>query len=235
MVKKAAEPNGVPPKVGRAKRQAAPDQNAAGPSNEAAATKRPRGRPPKTSSEGPLAPTLIAPTPARKLRKATEVTQPEAENPSASKEVAGKTPRITRAKRSRTSSSKSPNDTASEEPKRRRSKKVSRSRSTHSSRSRHIRHARKARGRRSSSASSEASHPRKRRTRRHRHVRSIASSSTTIRRSKRDKKRRHTRSRSSSRHGGIHGKARSAPSSRSSSVRGWRTRTGKTSKDGKKK
>nr|XP_037284063.1 neuromodulin-like [Rhipicephalus microplus] len=123
MVKKAAEPNGVLPKVGRAKRQAAPDQNAAGPSNEAAATKRPRGRPPKTSSEGPLAPTPIAPTPARKLRKAMEVTQPEAENPSASKEVAGKTPRITRAKRSRSSSSKSPNDTASEEPKRRRSKK----------------------------------------------------------------------------------------------------------------
>ncbi|KAL3226051.1 hypothetical protein MRX96_025269 [Rhipicephalus microplus] len=57
MVKEAAEPNGVPPKVGRAKRRAAPDQNAAGPSNEAAATKRPRGRPPKTSSEGPLAPT----------------------------------------------------------------------------------------------------------------------------------------------------------------------------------
>ncbi|KAL3226058.1 hypothetical protein MRX96_025276 [Rhipicephalus microplus] len=198
------------------------------PSVHAADRQRPRRR-------GRLHRPPIAPTPARKLRKATEVTQPEAENPSASKEVAGKAPRITRAKRSRSSSSKSPNDTASEAPKRHRSKKVSRSQSTHSSRSRHIGQARKARGRRSSSAPSEASHPRKRRTRSHRHVRSIASSSTTIRRSKRDKKRRHTRSRSSSRHGGRHGKARSAPSSRSSSVRGRRTRTGKTSKNGQKK
>ncbi|KAL3210070.1 hypothetical protein MRX96_052298, partial [Rhipicephalus microplus] len=78
MVQEEAEANGVPSKAGRGKRQAAADQNAAGPSNETAATKRPRGRPPKTSSEGPLAPTPIAPTPSRKLRKATEVTPPEA-------------------------------------------------------------------------------------------------------------------------------------------------------------
>ncbi|KAL3218243.1 hypothetical protein MRX96_050763 [Rhipicephalus microplus] len=50
MVQEEAEANGVPPKAGRGKRQAAADQNAAGPSNETAATKRPRGRPPKTSS-----------------------------------------------------------------------------------------------------------------------------------------------------------------------------------------
>ncbi|KAL3182781.1 hypothetical protein MRX96_034422 [Rhipicephalus microplus] len=113
MVKKAVEADGVPPKAGRGKRQAAADQNAAASSNEAAATKRPRGRPPKTSSEGPLAPTPIASTPARKLRKATEVMQPEGENPSTSKEVAAKAPRIRRTKRSRSSSPKSPNDTAS--------------------------------------------------------------------------------------------------------------------------
>ncbi|KAL3206430.1 hypothetical protein MRX96_052829 [Rhipicephalus microplus] len=113
MVKKAVEADGVPPKAGRGKRQAAADQNAAGPSKEAAATKRPRGRPPKTSSDGPLAPTPIAPTPARKLRKATAVTPPEAEILASSKEVAAKAPRIRRTKRSRSFSSKSPNDTAS--------------------------------------------------------------------------------------------------------------------------
>ncbi|KAL3206620.1 hypothetical protein MRX96_010680 [Rhipicephalus microplus] len=164
MVQEEAEANGVPPKAGRGKRQTAGDQNAAGPSNEAAATKRPRGRPPKTTSEGPLAPTPIVPTPARKLRKATEVTQPKGENPSSSKEVAAKAPRISRTKRSRSSSMESPNDTASEGPKHRRSKK---------------------------SLVLEA-------------------------------RRRH-------------GKARMAPSSRSSSVHGRRTRTGKISKDRKKK
>ncbi|KAL3182786.1 hypothetical protein MRX96_034427 [Rhipicephalus microplus] len=181
-----------------------------------------------------LAPTPIASTPARKLRKATEVTQPEGENPSTSKEVAAKAPRMRRTKRSRSSSSESPNYTASEGPKRRPPKKVSRGRSRHSSRSSYAGPDRKARTR-CSSASSEASHPRKRRTRSRRHVRSITSSSTKSRRSKRGKKRGHTRSRSSSRHGGRHGKARMAPSSRSSSVRGRRTRTGKTSKDRKKK
>ncbi|KAL3206619.1 hypothetical protein MRX96_010679 [Rhipicephalus microplus] len=188
----------------------------------------------KPRRKGPLAVMPISPTPARKLRKAMEVAQPEGENPSSSKEVAAKAPRIRRTKRSRSSSLESPNDTASEAPKRRRSKKVSRGWSRHSSRSSYAGPARKARTR-SSSASSDASHPRNRRTRSRRHVRSITSSSTKSRHSKRGKKRGHTRSHSSSRHGGRHGKARMAPSSRSSSVRGRRTSTGKTSKDRKKK
>ncbi|KAL3171395.1 hypothetical protein MRX96_013611 [Rhipicephalus microplus] len=235
MAKKQAKANSGPPKTGREKRLAAADKNAAGPSNDAPATKRPRGRPPKASSEGPLAPTPTVATPAPKLRKAVGVTQLKGENASARKNVAAKTPRVTRRKRSRSFSSSSTNDTASEAPKRHRSNQVSRGRSRHSSRSRHSGRARKTRGRRSSSASTEASQPRKRRTRSRRHVPSITSTSTPSLRSKRGKKRLHAHSHSSSRHGGRYRKSRKAPNSRSSSAHGSRTRTGKRFKELKKK
>ncbi|KAL1471370.1 hypothetical protein MTO96_039977 [Rhipicephalus appendiculatus] len=47
MARKQAHANHGPPKVGRAKRQTAAADNAAGPSNEAPTATRPRGRPPK--------------------------------------------------------------------------------------------------------------------------------------------------------------------------------------------
>ncbi|XP_049267478.1 collagen alpha-2(I) chain-like [Rhipicephalus sanguineus] len=63
--KEQAEANHGAPKAGRAKRQAAAADNAAGPSNEAPAAKRPRGRPPKAVSVEPLAPKPIATTVGR--------------------------------------------------------------------------------------------------------------------------------------------------------------------------
>ncbi|XP_037526881.1 histone H1, gonadal-like [Rhipicephalus sanguineus] len=123
MPKKEAEANRGPPKAGRGKRQVAADDDAAGPSNEATAAKRSRGRPPKVVSVEPLAPKPIATTAARKSRKAVQATQPESENPSAGKAVATRAPRVRRAKRSRSSSASSNNDTASEAPKRRSTKR----------------------------------------------------------------------------------------------------------------
>ncbi|KAL3171394.1 hypothetical protein MRX96_013610 [Rhipicephalus microplus] len=208
MAKKQAEANRGPQKTGRGKRQATADENVAGPSIEAPATKRPQGRPPKASSGGPITPMPNVATPARNLRRAADVTMPEGEKPSARKDVAANAPRVTHTKRSRSFSPSSTSDTASEAPERHRSKKVS---------------------------NAQSSQPRKRRTRSRRHVSSITSTSTTSLRSKRGKKRLHADSHSSTRHEGRHGKSRKAPSSRSSSVRGRRTRTGKKSKDLKKK
>ncbi|XP_037512401.1 histone H1, gonadal-like [Rhipicephalus sanguineus] len=148
MAKKQAVANHGPPKAGRVKCQAAADDNAAGPSNEAPAAKRPRGRPPKGVSVDRLAPMPIAISVARKLRKAADATQPA--SPSSSRAVATKAPR--------SSSPSITNDTASEAPKRRSARRrVSRGRSRHSSRSRHSGRARKAPSRESSPTRSERS------------------------------------------------------------------------------
>ncbi|KAL1414875.1 hypothetical protein MTO96_007135 [Rhipicephalus appendiculatus] len=72
MEKKQAEVKHGPRKSGRAKHRAYADDNAAGPSNEASPSKRPRGRPPKGVSVEPLAPKPSATTAARKLRKAAD-------------------------------------------------------------------------------------------------------------------------------------------------------------------
>ncbi|KAL1435212.1 hypothetical protein MTO96_011134 [Rhipicephalus appendiculatus] len=54
MAKIWEEANHGPPKAGRAKRRAAADDNAAGPSNEAPGAVRSRGRPPQGASGEPL-------------------------------------------------------------------------------------------------------------------------------------------------------------------------------------
>ncbi|KAH8032931.1 hypothetical protein HPB51_003885 [Rhipicephalus microplus] len=137
MAKKQAEANRGPQKTGRGKCQATADENVAGPSIEAPATKRPQGRPPKASSEGPITPMPNVATPARNLRRAADVTMPEGEKPSARKDVAANAPRVTHTKRSRSFSPSSTSDTASEAPERHRSKKVSNAQSRYSSRSQH--------------------------------------------------------------------------------------------------
>ncbi|KAL1424441.1 hypothetical protein MTO96_020225 [Rhipicephalus appendiculatus] len=114
---KKAEGDENPPKAGRqAKRQAAPtaaaDDHAAGPSNEAPPAKRPRGRPPKAVSVEPLAPEPVATTVVRKLRKKADASQPANENPTNIKAVPTKARRVSRRKRSRSSSTTTINDTA---------------------------------------------------------------------------------------------------------------------------
>ncbi|KAH7984044.1 hypothetical protein HPB52_016513 [Rhipicephalus sanguineus] len=196
------------------------------------AAKRPRGRPPKAVSVEPLAP---KPTAARKTRKVEDAAQPATETPSNSKAVPTKAQRVSRRKRSRSSSPSSTVDTASDAPKRRSARrKVSRGRSRHSSRSRHGGRARKGRSRQSSASRSERSHGR-RRSKSRRHARSRSSSSATTIPSKRGKKRRHARSHSSSRHGGRHVKVRKSLSSRSSSRRGRRMTVRKTTKHARAK
>ncbi|KAL1450322.1 hypothetical protein MTO96_043939 [Rhipicephalus appendiculatus] len=146
MANKQAEASRGPPKAWQARRQAAADDNTAGPSNEASAVKRPRGRPPKGVSGEPLAPKPIATTAARKVRKTADATQPASERSSTSQADATKAPTVSRRKRSRSSSPSSTNDTASEAPERGSARrKASRGISRHSSRSRHGGRARKAR------------------------------------------------------------------------------------------
>ncbi|KAL3226601.1 hypothetical protein MRX96_024805 [Rhipicephalus microplus] len=81
MAKKLGGANHGSLKVGRSERQAAADDNATGPSNEAPTGERPRGRPPRAVPVKPLAPKPIAAAAARKLWKATEATQSASRNP----------------------------------------------------------------------------------------------------------------------------------------------------------
>ncbi|KAL1433209.1 hypothetical protein MTO96_012794 [Rhipicephalus appendiculatus] len=121
MPRKQAEGDEDRPKAGRqVKSQAgAAADNAAGPSNEDPAAKRPRGRPPKAVSEEPLAPKPIATTAVRKLRKKADVSHPANENPSTGKAVDTKAPRKSRRKRSRSSFPSISSDTASQSAERR--------------------------------------------------------------------------------------------------------------------
>ncbi|KAH7957673.1 hypothetical protein HPB52_021188 [Rhipicephalus sanguineus] len=121
MAKKQDEPRQDAPKAGRAKRRAvapAAADDAGGPCNEAPAAKRPHGR-----LRNATWVQAIANTVARKLRKATDVTQDESENHSTSKPViATKAPRVSRRKRSKGSCPSSAKDTASGGPKHRSAK-----------------------------------------------------------------------------------------------------------------
>nr|XP_037282396.1 RNA-binding protein with serine-rich domain 1-like [Rhipicephalus microplus] len=122
MPKKQAEVDENPSKAGRqAKRQAADAaDNGAGPTSEAPAAKRPRGRPRKAVAAEPLAPKPVATTKeARKSRKKEGAAEPATENPSTSK-AATKAPRTGRKKGSRSPPRRSASDAASEAPKRRR-------------------------------------------------------------------------------------------------------------------
>ncbi|KAL3225624.1 hypothetical protein MRX96_049162 [Rhipicephalus microplus] len=101
MAKKRVGDNHGSPEIGRAKRQAAADDNAAGATNEAPTGKRPRGRPPRGLPVKPLTPKPIAAAAAGKLRKATP---PANQNPSTSEAAATKDPRVSRRKRFRSSS-----------------------------------------------------------------------------------------------------------------------------------
>ncbi|KAH7957674.1 hypothetical protein HPB52_021189 [Rhipicephalus sanguineus] len=123
MPKKQEDGKEDPPKTVREKRQsAAAADNAPGPSNEAPAAKRPRGRPPKALSVEPRAPKPIASTAARKLRKA-DAAQPANEGHSTSREVPSKATRAIRKKRSRSRSPSSANETESEAPRHRSAKR----------------------------------------------------------------------------------------------------------------
>ncbi|KAH7985469.1 hypothetical protein HPB52_025616 [Rhipicephalus sanguineus] len=123
MTQKPEDAKEDPPEAGRVRRQAATAATAAaaaddvpGPSTETPAAKRPRGRPPKAVSVEPIAP---KPTAARKSRKVEDAAQPATETPSTSKAVPTKARRVSRKKRSRSSSPSSTVDTASDAPRRR--------------------------------------------------------------------------------------------------------------------
>ncbi|KAL3183054.1 hypothetical protein MRX96_006837 [Rhipicephalus microplus] len=120
MPKKQAEVDENPSKAGRqAKRQTA-DAADNGPTSEAPAAKRPRGRPRKAVATEPLAPKPVATTTAaRKSRKKEGAAEPATENPSTSK-AATRAPRTGRKKGSMSPPRRSASDAASEAPKRRR-------------------------------------------------------------------------------------------------------------------
>ncbi|KAL3183052.1 hypothetical protein MRX96_006835 [Rhipicephalus microplus] len=112
MPKKQAEVDENPSKAGRqAKRQTA-DAADNGPTSEAPAAKRPRGRPRKAVATEPLAPKPVATTTAaRKSRKKEGAAEPATENPSTSK-AATRAPRTGRKK----GSMSPPSDAVREKP-----------------------------------------------------------------------------------------------------------------------
>ncbi|KAL3217141.1 hypothetical protein MRX96_032575 [Rhipicephalus microplus] len=131
MAKKQVEANHGLPKAGRSKRQVAASDNAAGSFNEAAAAKRPRGRPSKGVSVEPLATKSIATTADRRLWKVVVAMQLVSANIPTSNAVMTDASRASCRKRSRGPSPSSASDAASEAPKRRNtSRKVSRGRSS---------------------------------------------------------------------------------------------------------
>ncbi|KAH6947056.1 hypothetical protein HPB50_016951 [Hyalomma asiaticum] len=124
MPRKAADENPEPPKNTQVKRQPTTEENDAGLSNDASPSKRQRGRPRKDdlAQRGPAKGT--ATSPAGKLQKAMNASEPSNQNVSATEAASAAAERQSRSRkkgsRSAQSTSSSAHSTPIEAPKRRR-------------------------------------------------------------------------------------------------------------------